>query len=163
VNATEAIQCFIEGRLSEWPGLPLLTIAALSEILGTPVHRESAPLGASTALRHTFELRDRTAAVFAFERDAHVVMIEISPPPGHNALEKLPEPTTVLPQEIRIEGAYAHEYFYAERGMLLTVAQSLEEPGRVWLVRCRGIRAVPATTRTPEPDLFAPLATRVRW
>jgi hypothetical protein len=163
VNAPEAIQSFIESRLSDWPGLPDLSISTLSEMVGAPTAREDAPLGSSTALRHVFELRDRNnASLFAWERNGHVVLIEISPPPGLEALEGLPEPTAILPQEIRIEGAYAHEYFFADRGLLLTIARSLES-GDDRLVRCRGIRPMPPTARAPEPDIYQPLATRIKW
>jgi hypothetical protein len=162
VNAPEAIQSFIEGRLSDWRGLPNLTIPALSEIVGAPTARENAPLGSSTALRHAFELRDRNASLFAWERNGHVVLIEISPPPGLEALDSLPEPTALLPQEIRIEGAYAHEYFFADRGLLVTIARPLEN-GADRLVRCRGIRPLPPTARAPEPDIYQPLATRIKW
>ena len=162
MNAPEAIQSFIESRLSDWRGLPDLTISALSRIVGAPTVREDGPLGTSTAMRHTFELRHRNASLFAWERNGHVVLIEIWPPPGLEALEGLPEPTAILPQEIRLEGAYAHEYFFADRGLLLTIARSLES-GDDRLVRCRGIRPMPPTARAPEPDIYQPLATRIKW
>ncbi len=163
MTPAEAIRNFIEGRLADWQGLPLLTVGGLSEILGAPVRHAEAPLGTATAPRYTFELRERDASLFAHEANAHIVLVEISPPPGLDALEGLPEPTAVLPQEIRIDRAYAHEYFYAERGLLLTIAKPFEAHVEDRLVRCRGIRPLPPTARTPGPDLYAPLATRIKW
>lgn len=163
MNASEAIQHFIEGRLSEWPGLPRLTIPALSGILGGASGGEIGTLGASPAKRYAFHVSSRNATLFAWERDAHVILVEISPPPGLAALDGLPAPTAILPQEIRIEGAYAHEYFFAERGLLLTIARPLEEGGEDRLARCRGVGPMPPTTRAPGPDLYMPLSARIRW
>lgn len=163
MNAAEAIRSFIAGRLSEWQGLPQLTIPALSEIVGATTSSEVTPLGASVTTRYTFDLPSRKATLFAWERNAHIVLIEISPPPGLEALEGLPSPSAILPQEIRIEGAYAHEYFFAERGLLLTIARPLEEGGEDRVARCRGIRPMPPTSRAPDPDIYLPLSARIRW
>jgi hypothetical protein len=104
--------------------------------------------------------RGRTLAIFV--RHGRVIMVEVLPPPGMEAVADLPEPTVVLPQEIELEDAYAHEYLWAERGLLLTLAQPFDLPEPDRLVRCRGIRPL-AHRRELGAELYMPLDTQVKW
>ncbi len=157
----DAVRPLIEGRLHDWTGLPVMTPADLQAAIGPAAQREEVTLGTEPAVRFAFRIHD-TETLFGFERHGHIVMLEVSPPPDIGALAMLPAPTATLPQEIRIEGAYAHEMLWATRGLWLTVARPLEGSAPDRLVRCRGIRPLAPNDRLP-PDLYRPLATRVKW
>ena len=163
MTAVAAIRTFIEGRLDRWNGLPAIRASELVDSLGQPVQREEVTLGAYPALRLTFAVPDRAATLHAYERGGQVVMVERSPPPDITAMESLPEPSAVMPQEVHIDQSYAHEVLYCERGLLLTIAEPLDGSGRKRLVRCRGIRPLPPTARTPGADLYIPLDARIKW
>ena len=157
------IQTLAEGRLERWTGLPELLVSDLIDAAGQPIRSEEVTLGAYPAVRHDFAIPHGTGTLVAFHRGGRVVMLEVVPPPDIGAMSGLPEPTAVLPQEIRVEGAYAHEYFWAERGLLLTLAQRFDSARPERLVRCRGVHPLPPTVRTPGPDVYVPLDARIKW
>ncbi|NNG16055.1 MAG: hypothetical protein HKM89_06195 [Gemmatimonadales bacterium] len=156
------LESLLAGDLAAWQGLPDIVVHDLEALFGDPVESSSVRVGAYSAQRLEFRAGKGRRTLVAFARDERVFMVEVLPPPDRNALAGLPEPTAVLPQEIAVEGAYAHEVLHAERGLLLTMAQRFEEPEPRSLVRCRGIRPL-VDRRALGPELYMPLETDVKW
>lgn len=59
--------------------------------------------------------------------------------PDINVLNQLGQPTAILADELFMEGYYVHEYLYCDRGLVLSVAESLSKAKRLRIVRSRGI------------------------
>ena len=76
-------------------------------------------------------------------------------------LDTLPAPDAVLAHEILVPGHYAHEYLYCTRGLVLTVAQSLQGNER-HIARCRGMAPL-AAPREFGPDFYLAFEDRVSW
>ena len=162
MDAEAALSAFVSGRLADWPGLPALSTAELQSLYGPPVDRRQVTLGAYPAWRLELAPTEEGRTLAAYERGGEIVLVEVEPPPGLSALAGLPEPTAILPQEIDVEGAYAHEYLYGERGLMVTVAQRLDRSAPDQIVRCRGIRPLPPSGR-PGAELYMPLDTQIKW
>lgn len=158
----ERLEPFTAGRLTAWQGLPEIRTGDLAALLGEPLERTTVKVGAYPAQRWRFQAGRGRASLVAFTRDDRVFMVEVSPPPDRAALEGLPEPTAVLPQEISVEGAYAHEFLYAERGLVVTLAQQFGESEPRQLLRCRGIRPLEGRKQF-GPELYMPLDTDIKW
>lgn len=156
------LEPLLAGDLAAWQGLPDIVVGDLEALLGNPVESGTDRVGAFPARRLEFRVAEGRRALVAFARDQRVFMVEVLPPPERDAVVGLPEPTAVLPQEILVEGAYAHEVLYAERGLLLTMAQRFGEPEPQSLVRCRGIKPL-ADRSALGPELYMPLDTDVKW
>jgi hypothetical protein len=158
----DQLDSLLLGNLSKWKGLPIISITELEDLLGRTGESKTARLGAYPAQRLEFPHQRGDRTLIAYARHGQIVMVEMLPPPDSSALSGLPQPTAILPQEISVEGAYAHEYLYCERGLLLTVAQSFGRPEPDRLIRCRGIR--PMLDRSQlGPELYMPLDTEVNW
>ncbi len=152
---------FLAGDLARWQGLPAVSPGELEAALGGAEERATVNLGAFPAERLRFALpADRT--LLAYVRYGQVVMVEILPPGDFSAVAALPPPSAILPQEIAVEGAYAHEYLYAGQGLLLTVAEDLNHAVPDRLVRCRGIRPVSGPQEL-GPELYWPQDLDVKW
>jgi hypothetical protein len=157
------------GDLAKWQGLPAISASELETSLGKAAEQETVTLGAYPAERLRFS-QPGGHTLLAYVRHGQVVMVEVLPPPDSSVLATLPEPTAILPQEIDVAGAYAHEYLYAEQGLLLTVAQDLKQATRHrgvgamrhQLVRCRGIRPL-SHPRALGAELYRPLDLDVKW
>jgi hypothetical protein len=160
-DLNKTLDPLLAGELAAWRGLPDIAVGDLEALLGDPVTSGTVQVGAFAARRLEFKKEGKRALV-AFARDDRIFMVEVLPPPDVSALLGLPEPSAVLPQEIAIESAYAHEVLYAERGLLLTMAQEFKEPGARRLVRCRAIRPL-ADRHALGPELYMPLETDVKW
>lgn len=158
----QAFHPLLAGELALWRGLPDATPEELAAALGEASAPETVTVGAYPAERLELRLRDEEPVVAAFVRHGRVILVEVVPPPGMDAMAGLPEPTAVLPQEIEVEDAYAHEYLWAERGLLLTLAQAFDRPEPDRLVRCRGIRPI-ADRSGLGAELYMPLDTQVKW
>lgn len=157
-----ALEPLLEGDLAAWRGLPEVRVDEVAALLGDPRRSERTKVGAYPAQRLEFGGEQGAAALIAFVRDDRVVMVEVQPPPDRRALEALPEPTAILPQEISAEGAYAHELLYAEHGLLVTLAEPLREPEPRRVLRCRGIRPLAGRAQL-GPELYLPLDTDTLW
>ena len=152
----------LAGELAAWRGLPELSRAELVAALGEPERSDEAQVGAYPAERLEYAGDPSAPALAAFVRDDRLIMVEVVPAPEFSVLAELPEPTAILPQEIDVDGAYAHEYLYCERGLLLTVAQTLGRPEPDRLVRCRGVRPL-AEPADLGAELYMPLEAQVKW
>lgn len=161
-NFASELESLLFGNLMLWKGLPNISVIELEVLLGKTEESETVKLGAYPAQRLKFPQQKGNRALMAYVRYGQVVMVEVLPPPDFNVLSGLPKPTTILPQEISVEGAYAHEYLYCERGLLLTVAQSFEKSEHHRLIRCRGIQPLSSPDQL-GPDLYMPLDTEVKW
>ena len=151
---------FLRGNLAAWYGLPAVRVQDLVSAFGSATSSTSIDLGAAVATRLSFSLIGEARTLVAYSRQDEVVMVEAEPPPDLSALAPLGAPTSILPQEIWVPGAYAHEYVYDERGLLVTVAEHLDGSALKELVRCRGIRAFAFSERIPS-DLYLPLDAKV--
>jgi hypothetical protein len=151
----------LSGNLAQWQGLPVISAGDLEAALGQAAEHQTANLGAYPAERLRFPQRgDRT--LLAYVRHGEVIMVEVIPPGDASALAALGEPSAILPQEISIDGAYAHEYLYARQGLLLTVAEDLKHTAPDRLVRCRGIRPLSGPQELGA-ELYWPEDLDVRW
>ncbi|HWS90142.1 MAG TPA: hypothetical protein VN282_24445 [Pyrinomonadaceae bacterium] len=161
-EAGARLRPFLDGDLRAWAGLPGLSLATLSAVLGQPSRREETKLGWYDATRYTFEAEAPSGGLAAYIRGGAVVMIEALKPPPASAAEGLGEPCAVKPHEILVEGAYVHEYLYCERGLVLSVAEPFDkaEPSR--LVRCRGLRPL-AGPEEFGPEFYMAFEERVVW
>ena len=70
--------------------------------------------------------RPATTALGYESRGGQAVMLALAHLPSPAVLDTLPAPDAVLAHEILVPGHYAHEYLYRTRGLVLTVAQSLQ-------------------------------------
>lgn len=156
------LQPLLAGDLAAWRGLPDAGVEDFEAVLGGFAERGSVRVGAYPARRMDFAAPDHGRTLTAFARHHRVFMVQVDPPPDTAAALQLPEPTAVLPQEIGVAGAYAHELLYADRGLLLTMAEDLGQPGSRRLVRCRGIRPL-ANARELGAELYMPLDAEIRW
>ncbi|MEN8175527.1 MAG: hypothetical protein ABFS23_07175 [Pseudomonadota bacterium] len=147
-----------------WRGLPEASVQDFDAIFGPPIERETADLGSYPAVRHLYRADDGTGLVL-WSRDKHAVMVEALRAPPLSVLDELPAPSAVLPREIRVPDAYAHEYLYCPIGLILTVTVPLEPAGKEapsGIVRCRGIKPL-ARVEDFGPAYYLPLEDRIRW
>jgi hypothetical protein len=162
VELRRTLEPLLAGDLVAWHGLPDIGLTDLEAALGEPVESGSVQVGAYRARRLEFSAAPGRPTLAAFVRDERVFMVEVLPPPDISAVIGLPEPTAILPQEIAVDGAYAHEYLYGERGLVVTLAQELDEAEPRRVVRCRGIRPI-ARTEEFGPEYYTPLDTDIKW
>lgn len=160
--ARQALSRLLTGELADWHGLPPVQQADLVEAIGPPISATVVEVGALPADRLAFDVPGTSRRLIAFARHGQVPMVEVEPPPDVAVLARLPAPSVILPQEIRVAGAYAHEYLYKERGLLLTIAERLDKGAPDTLVRCRGIRPLSPSEQLSS-DLYLPLDARVVW
>jgi hypothetical protein len=141
--ARAALDPLLALDLVRWQGLPRLTEAAVVGALGEPSERATAQLGWYPAERAAFTLDLPSGGLDVYLRDGHAVLVETRAAPGAEAPEALGPPTATLSHEILEPGAYVHELVYAQRGLVLSVAEPLESPASPAsrrIVRCRGTR-----------------------
>lgn len=153
---------FLNHELLAWQGLPTITVAELSGTLGSPAETAIAALGFYAADRYTYPLDVPSQGLVAYVRQNQVVLIEALIPPPLSAVEALPEPCGIKAQEIVVPNAYAHEYVYCDRGLVLTIAETLDHriPNR--LVRCRGIPPI-ATADDFGPAYYKSFEDQIYW
>ena len=146
-------QPFLFCELPEWTGLPRLTLDEMARILGAPRSQAVQDLGYYPADRYVFPLATPTGGLIAYLREGHVVMVETVAPPRSSVPVGLPEPCGRLPHEFLVAGAYAHEFVYCEKGLVLTVACALDHSKPEWLIRYRGVRPL-AHVREFGPEYY---------
>jgi hypothetical protein len=149
-SAATVLEPLLALDLMAWHGLPQLPVAALDAAFGAPERAEDARLGWYPARRRTYRLDRPSGGLDCYTREDHAVLIETLVAPPASALEQLSEPSAVKPHEILIDGAYVHEYVYAPRGLVLSVAEPMFSADASRIVRCRGVRPL------PHPDDFGP-------
>ena len=162
-DQTEALAPLLNLQLAEWRGLPSLTVRDLTARFGPPTASTVVELGYHPADRTTYSSDAPSRGIVAYARGDEVVMIEAQSVPEDLPLSDLPDPDATLSQEIHISGAFAHEYLYAERGLLVTVAQDLAPPRALRVVRVRGIGPLPPGTTTLGPDFYRRLDSRTKY
>lgn len=153
---------FLHHDLLAWPGLPAITVAELTEALGQPADRDVTTLGFYPADHYTYPLEAPSQGITVYARHQQVVLIQALVPPPTSAMAELPEPCGIKAQEILVPGAYAHEYVYCDRGLVLTVAKALNHHDPDCLVRCRGIQPI-ATVEAFGPDFYRPFEDQMYW
>lgn len=137
----EAIISFAKGDITTWNGLPAQLLPAdLIMLFGQPVEAATTTLGYYPAERIVLAGDAGSETLVVFIRDGIVMMIEALQLPGVAALKQLPDPGAILPPEILVEGAYAAEYIYHNRGLALTVAKHFDQTIPDRIIRCRGFR-----------------------
>jgi hypothetical protein len=138
----EALEPLLALDPAAWRGLPPLTVADLDRCLGPFAAAEEAQLGWYPADRRTYRLDRPSGGLDCFSRDGQVVLVETLEPPPSSVLEVLGPPSGVKPHEILVEGAYVPEWVYADRGLVLSVAEPFAAPDDRRVVRCRGVRVL---------------------
>lgn len=156
------IEPLLTGQLHKWHGLPVLLASDLEASLGESDEEKTVNLGAYPAQRLVYKYPDNRHEVIIFTREGGVVMIEVNIPINVKALDDLPEPSVILPEEIFVAGVYSHEYVYADRGLLLTVAQPLGQKRLSKIIRCRGIRVLSSANEL-GPELYVALENKIKW
>lgn len=146
----------VRGAPEDWHGLPLLAPAAFDAEVGPPVAFAEAALGDEPAERRTYP-----GAILAWVRDGTVVLVEVAGAWPATALDALESPCAILPNEILVQGGYAHEYLFCARGLVATVVQP-HDGGANRIVRLRGIAPIAG------PDEFGrgyyqAFEDRIRW
>jgi len=159
---TEALTAFLQGNLVAWSGLPTLSLDELQAALGTPQAHTVEELGYYPADRYVYRMDVPTQGLIAYVRRNNVVLIEAIQPPDLSAAAGLPEPCGILPQEILVTDAYAHEYVYCEKGLVLTIARYLQATTPDKLIRCRGIAPL-TTVKQFGPDFYKPFEDRISF
>ena len=148
---------------ARWRGLPLATVAELDAVLGPPEESIDADLGYYPAVRRRYRSPEAAAqALVAWARGGEVVMVETLAQPPVAVLTELPEPSAVLPQEILVPEAYAHEYLYCQTGLVLTVAEPLRGGAPPRIVRCRGSAPL-ASPPAFGPAYYRAFEDQVHW
>lgn len=142
----KSIILFSQGTINHWMGLPKgLLINELIELFGNPLETTEGSLGYYPALRYNFIDVGNKAGFVAYVRQRFVVLIETKILPDAIVLNELSVPDAILPHEILVEGAYAAEYLYCERGLVLTVAKHFNNNIPDEIVRCRGFEKINST------------------
>lgn len=155
-----ALDPILHADVLHWQGLPTASVAEFDALFGTPAERAEATLGYHPATRHRYPYAD-TPGLVLWSRDGVAVMFEAPVTPPLPVLDALGTPDRVLPHEILVPDAYAHEYLYCARGLVLTVAQALRG-GADRIVRCRGIRPLTGPTEF-GPAYYRAFEDQVQW
>jgi hypothetical protein len=159
MNAADLLRPLLSGTPAGWRGLPRLATDAFDAALGPPVAVACEDLGYYPAERRTYCVGGHE--VFVWAREGAAVMVEVAVALPESALGALGAPSAVLPNEILVEGGYAHEYLYCPRGLVATVVQPYRA-GALKIVRLRGV----APLDRPDafgPDLYKAFEDRVSW
>jgi hypothetical protein len=134
---------FLEFRLVEWSGLiPCLT-KDIAAIFGVPSTVENVYLGAYPALRETYAVPTSPATgLIIYSRALRVIVVETAKPPPPETLALLGSPDARKAPEFGRPGYFLQEYLYCRRGLVLSVAKSLDTSTESCLkiLRCRGIQ-----------------------
>jgi len=148
--------------LAAWHGLPDVAVAEFDAALGPPENAEDAHLGWYPARRLTYRLARPSGGLQCYSRDDRAVLVEtlVAPPPA--VLAQLGPPSGVKPHEILVEDAYVHEWVYAPRGLVLSVAEPFGAPEDRRVVRCRGVRPL-AGADDFGPEFYMAFEDRTSW
>jgi hypothetical protein len=133
---------FLAGDATAWRGLPAIQEVDLDEALGPAQETSEAMLGWYPARRAVYRLAgvDGPSEVAIYSRDGNVMMAEALTLPQLPPLDALGRPSDIMPHELLATDAYVHEFVYADRGLVLSVAQPFA-PDSAWhVVRYRTIR-----------------------
>jgi hypothetical protein len=158
-DAAEALAPLLALDPAAWRGLPPLTLAALEAAVGPPEHSEDAHLGWYPARRSTYRLECPSGGLDAYSRADAVVLLETLAAPPASVLGALGPPSAAKPHEILVEGAYVYEWVYAERGLVLSVAEPFAAPAERSVLRCRGVRPL-ADANEFGPEFYLPFESR---
>jgi hypothetical protein len=157
-----AVAPLLRFDLAAFAGLPQVLAADVEAAWGAPARVEEVRLGRYPALRSTFPRPAPGGGLEVFARGGEVLAVETLVPPPVEAMGPLGEPTTILPHELRAEGAYVHEYLYAPRGLVLSVTEPFAQEDAVRLLRCRGVRPM-ASAAEYGPELYRSLDVAVLY
>jgi hypothetical protein len=139
-DAAAALEPMLALDLPAWHGLPSLSVAAVDAALGSAESSEDTYLGSYAAQRRTYRLDRPSGGLHAYSRDGQVVLVETLSAPPPAVLAELGLPSGTKPHEILVDGAYVHEWVYAPRGLVLSVAEPFATPEDRRVVRARGLR-----------------------
>ncbi len=138
----DALAALLEFRLTDWHGLPACLRGDVTRIYGAPATSGDAYLGSYPALREVYELPQMPAkGLIVYSRAHRVVAVETAEPPPRAATVVLGEPDARRPGELSLPGYVVRELVYARDGLVLTLAEPLDETAarEPKIVRCRGI------------------------
>ncbi|MEA3012192.1 MAG: hypothetical protein QOD42_737 [Sphingomonadales bacterium] len=159
MNAAALIRPLLSGTPAGWHGLPPVATGAFDAALGPPEAVADEDLGHYPAERRTYRVEGRAVAVWA--RAGAVVMVEIAAPLPPSVLDGIEPPCAVLPNELLVEGGYAHEYLFCARGLVATFVESRAAGGDA-IIRLRGIAPL-ATADEFGPALYKPFEDQIGW
>lgn len=145
-----------------WQGLPAATAAQFDQLFGAPSERIETVLGCFPTTRLSYPVKFPAGMLSVWVRDGNAVMIEIQKQPKLSVLSSLPEPSAVLPNEILLPAAYAHEYLYCDLGLVLTVAQPYKIGDEQYIARCRGLKIL-TSVRDFGPAYYQAFDDQVQW
>ncbi len=157
-----ALQPLLDWRLREWRGLPRLRATIFENALGPSERREPVLLGRFPARREIFRIESPSGGVAVYSRNDEVLLVETLIPPPLSAMEGLEAPTAIMPHEILDQHGYVHEYLYAQRGLVLGIAEPFDRIRSLKIIRCRGFQPV-RDAADFGPDLYMPFEDRIAF
>ena len=162
MNLSTALEPMLQIDPLNWNGLPSATMEQFDALFGPPVEETDSTLGYHPATRYHYRAEEGVSELIVWAREGLAVMVETVKTPDVTVLEALPEPNAVLANEILLPDAYAHEYLYCSRGLILTVAQPYHENVANRIVRCRGIKPL-ASVEEFGPAYYQAFDDQVQW
>lgn len=162
MNLEMILDPLLRGDLTRWKGLPSVLTADFDALFGVAIEVEKGLLGHFPATRHVYTDSNTGAGLILWTREDLAVMVETLTLPPASILAELPAPSAVLPQEILVPDAYAHEYLYCATGLVLTVARALRHDAPDRIVRCRGIKPL-SDLREFGQAYYQEFDDQVRW
>jgi hypothetical protein len=161
-RADDLLEPMLELALTRWRGLPPITITMLEATVGPPESSEDAQLGWYPARLTTHPSRRPSGGLRCYSREGEVVLIETLLEPDASVLSELGPPSGAKAHEILVDDAYVHEWVYADRGLVLSVAEPFTAPTDRRVVRCRGVRPL-ATADDYGPEFHMAFEDRTSF
>ena len=155
-------QPFIDLELKKWKGLGFYTIDEFSELFGQLEEVRDSKVGYFPAICYQYHVDNVKYPLKIYERGGIAIMLEIEAILDIALLDDLEEPSVILLPELSIEEAYAHEYLYCNRGLLITVLEYDNPTRKNEIMRIRGFGTIDAV-RDLKSDLYYPLDNQIKF
>lgn len=156
------LEQFTQLDLKSWDGLPSDMLNAYTEVLGSSPVPQDTTVGAFAAQLYQYELSATQKKLNVYQRNGVVFMIGLDTNIDQKILETLGEPCAILSQELYIEDAYAHEYLYCEKGLLITALQVFGQDQPTKVTRVRTFAPV-KTAKEVKSELYYPLDAQEKF
>lgn len=140
----KALRRLLGFRLVEWVGLPPCIVSDIDRIFGPASTVCDRDVGTYPALCGSYSVPTSAATgLIVYSRAHRVVAIETAEAPPVTAMDSLGQPDICKPPELSLPGYLVREHLYCHRGLVLSVAKSLDSTtNQVKIARCRGIRVL---------------------
>lgn len=153
---------FMTLNFGSWTGLPLCHVSDFTALYSQPTQVKDATVGAFPAKLYTYEVAGMENELKVYERYGNVLMVELNKVLELDFISDLGTPSEILPQEIFLENAYAHEYLYTQKGLLITVLQHFNKNDAKEITRFRTFRPI-EKAEDLDSELYYPLDNEINW